>query len=65
MSKYANDLEKAIKAKINKIKNKTLEVKGCGVNDLITKLKGVDEAGAQILNKEYIDAIKSVTPKKD
>jgi hypothetical protein len=62
---YANDLEKAIKTKLRAIKDKTLPVKGCGVNDLITKLKTVDEAGAEILQKEYIDAIKSVTEKKD
>jgi hypothetical protein len=62
---YANDLEKAIKKKLIAIKNKTLPVKGCGVNDLIAKLKTVDEAGAEILQKEYIDAFKSVTEKKD
>lgn len=62
---YANDLEKAIKKKLRAIKDKTLPVKGCGVNDLIAKLKSVDEAGAEILQKEYIDAIKSVSEKKD
>lgn len=62
---YANDLEKAIKTKINGIKSKTIQAKGCGVNDLITKLKALDEAGAEILQKEYIDAIKSVAEKKD
>jgi hypothetical protein len=62
---YANDLEKAIKTKIRGIKSNSIPVKGCGVNDLITKLKSVDEAGAEILQKEYIDAIKSVTEKKD
>ncbi len=58
---YSNDLEKAIKTKINAIKNKTLPIKGCGVNDLITKLKSVDEAGAEILQKDYINAIKSIS----
>lgn len=62
---YASDLEKAIKTKLRAIKDKTLPVKGCGVNDLISKLKGVDEAGAEILQKEYIEAIKSVADKKD
>lgn len=61
---YADDLEKAIKTKLKAIKNKTLAVKGCGVNDLIAKLKTVDEAGAETLQKEYIDAIKSVSEKK-
>lgn len=61
---YADDLEKAIKTKLKAIKNKTLPVKGCGVNDLIAKLKTVDEAGAETLQKEYIDAIKSVSEKK-
>ena len=62
---YANDLEKAIKTKLKAIKNKTLSVKGCGVNDLITKLKTVDEAGAEILQKEYIEAIKEVNKDKE
>ena len=62
---YANDLEKAIKTKIKGIKSKAIPAKGCGVNDLIAKLKSVDEAGAEILQKEYIDAIKSVAEKKD
>jgi hypothetical protein len=62
---YASDLEKAIKGKINGIKSKSIPVKGCGVNDLITKLKTVDEAGAEILQKEYIDAIKSIADKKN
>ena len=61
---YANDLEKAINKKLTAIKNKTLPVKGCGVNDLIAKLKTVDEAGAEILQKKYIEAIKSVSEKK-
>ena len=61
---YADDLEKAINKKLAAIKNKTLPVKGCGVNDLIAKLKTVDEAGAEILQKKYIDAIKSVSEKK-
>ena len=61
---YADDLEKAIKTKLKAIKNKTLAVKGCGVNDLIAKLKTVDEAGAEILQREYIDAIKNVSEKK-
>jgi hypothetical protein len=61
---YADDLEKAIKTKLKAIKNKTLPVKGCGVNDLIAKLKTVDEAGAEKLQKDYIDAIKSVTENK-
>lgn len=61
---YADDLEKAIKTKLKAIKNKALAVKGCGVNDLIAKLKTVDEAGAETLQREYIDAIKSVSEKK-
>lgn len=60
---YASDLEKVIKAKIRGIKSRTIPAKGCGVNDLITKLKGVDEAGAELLQKEYISAIKSVSNK--
>lgn len=61
---YADDLEKAIKTKLRAIKNKTLPVKGCGVNDLISKLKIVDEAGAETLQKEYIDAIKEANKDK-
>ena len=61
---YADDLEKAINKKLKAIRNGTLPVKGCGVNDLISKLKTVDEAGAERLQKDYIAAINIVTKKK-
>jgi hypothetical protein len=61
---YADDLEKAINKKLKAIRNGTLPVKGCGVNDLISKLKTVDEAGAEQLQKDYIAAINTVTKKK-
>ena len=57
MSSFADQLEKKINAKIKAIKNGTLPVKGCGVNDLIAKLKVCDEAAAEIQQKDYIAAI--------
>lgn len=55
---YSDDLEKAIKLKIKKIENGALPVIGCGVNDMIAKLKKLDEPAAVALNTEYIAAIK-------
>lgn len=55
---YSDDLEKAIKLKIKKIENGTLPVIGCGVNDMIAKLKKLDEPAAIDLNADYIAAIK-------
>jgi hypothetical protein len=63
MSQFARDLEKKITGKLNGIKNGTVDVKGSGVNDLIKKLKGVDEAAAEKLQKSYIEAVKSANEK--
>lgn len=62
---YADDLEKAINKKLKAIKGGTLPIRGCGVNDLISKLKTIDEAGAEKLKKEYISVIKSVSENKN
>ena len=58
MSKFSNDLEKKIKGKINAITKGTETVKDAGVNALITKLKSLDEAAAEELQKDYIAAVK-------
>ena len=61
MSKFSNDLEKKIKGKINAIAKGTETVKDAGVNALITKLKSLDEAAAEELQKDYIAAVKKAT----
>jgi hypothetical protein len=64
MSKFANDLEKKIKGKINAISKGTETVKDAGVNALITKLKNLDEAAAETLQKDYIAAVKKLAADK-
>jgi len=64
MSRFGQQLEKKIKGKIMGIKNGSVESKGSGVNDLIKKLKGVDEASADKLQKDYIEAVKKANEKK-
>ncbi len=64
MSKFAKDIEKKITGKIAGIKNGTVEVAGCGVNDLIKRLKEVDEVAAGKLQTQYIEAVKSAAAKK-
>jgi hypothetical protein len=58
MSKFANELEKKIQGKINAIAKGTETAKDSGVNDLIKKLKGYDEAAAETLQKNYIAAVR-------
>lgn len=55
----SKEIEKKIIGKISAIKSGTIPVKGCGVNDLLERLKKTDEAAAETLQKQYIDAIKS------
>jgi hypothetical protein len=58
MSKFSDELEKKISGKINAIAKGTETAKGAGVNDLIKKLKKLDEAAAEELQKKYIVAVK-------
>lgn len=63
MSKFADQLEKRIKGKINAIAKGTETVKDAGVNTLLSRLKSIDEAAAETLQKKYIETVKSL--KKD
>jgi len=63
MSKFADQLEKRIKGKINAIAKGTETVKDAGVNTLLSRLKSLDEAAAETLQKKYIETVKSL--KKD
>lgn len=63
MSKFADQLEKRIKGKINAIAKGTETVKDAGVNSLLSRLKSIDEASAEKLQKKYIETVKSL--KKD
>lgn len=64
MSRFARQVEKRIKSKIKDIKNGKTEVKGSGVNNLIKRLKDFDEAAAEELQKDYIEAVKIVNKNK-
>lgn len=63
MSRFAIQLEKKIKGKINAIGKGEVSPKEAGVNSLISRLKDVDEAVAEELQKKYIETVKSL--KKD
>lgn len=63
MSKFALQLEKKIKGKINAIAKGEETIKDAGVNNLISRLKEIDEASAEDLQKKYIETVKSL--KKD
>ena len=56
----SKEIEKKIIGKISAIASGTLAIKGCGVNDLIIRLRKTDEATAEVLQKKYIDTIKSI-----
>jgi hypothetical protein len=60
MSALAKQLEKKILGKLNAISNGTETVKDAGVNGLLTRLKAVDEVGAELLQKKYIETVKSL-----
>lgn len=64
MSNFGKQLEKKIKGKIAAIANGTQDVKGSGVNDMITKLKTIDEAAAEEMQKDYIAAVKKAAANK-
>ena len=63
MSKFANQLEKKIKGKINAIGKGEVSPKDAGVNSLLSRLKSLDEAAAEDLQKKYIETVKGL--KKD
>lgn len=62
---FINQLEKKITGKIRKIKNGTESVKDSNVNNLIERLKELDEAAAEELQGKYVEAVKEINNKKD
>ena len=63
MSDFAKQVEKKIVSKIASIENGSLQAKGSGVNDLIKRLKEMDEAAAEKMQKKYIEAVKNANKK--
>lgn len=63
LNKFADQLEKKIKGKLNAIAKGEETVKDAGVNKLISRLKVLDEVSAEELQKKYIETVKSL--KKD
>jgi L-asparaginase II len=61
MSVFGRQLEKKIIGKLKAIENGTETVKDAGVNKLITRLKSIDEASAEELQKKYIATVKSLS----
>ncbi|MHA1942456.1 MAG: hypothetical protein ACW97P_12180 [Candidatus Hodarchaeales archaeon] len=59
MSGFGRQLEKKITVKIKAIENGTETVKDAGVNKLIARLKDIDLATAEELQKKYIKTVKS------
>jgi hypothetical protein len=64
MSAFGRQLEKRIKGKISGIAKGTETVKGAGVNKMIARLKVIDEAAAEELQKKYIAAVKEAAKDK-
>lgn len=65
MSNFGKQLEKKIRGKIVAIKAGTATAKGSGVNDLLKRLKEIDEASAEDLQTKYIDAVKEANKKTE
>ena len=63
MSDFAKQVEKKILGKIASIENGSLEVKNSGVNDLVKRLREMDEAAAEKMQKKYIEAVKNANKK--
>ncbi len=63
MSGFGRLIEKKIRGKLTAIANGSETPKDAGVNKLILRLKEIDEAAAEELQKKYIETIKSL--KKD
>ena len=53
-------LEQKIKVSLIKVANAELSPKEAGINKLLTSLRMLDEATAEVLQKEYIDIIKGL-----
>ena len=62
---FRDDLEKKITGKISKIDKGTLTVKDAGLNVLIKRLKELDEATAEELEKKYLATVRRLNAKKE
>jgi len=60
MSAFGKQLEKKITGKLNAIANGEVTVKDAGVNSLLSRLKTIDVAAAEDLQKKYIETVKSL-----
>ncbi|MEK6829808.1 MAG: hypothetical protein AABY15_06845 [Nanoarchaeota archaeon] len=63
MSQFGKQLEKKIQGKLNAIEKGEADAKGSGVNDMIKKLKEIDEASADALQEKYIKVVKNTKKK--
>ena len=59
MSQFGKQLEKKIQGKLNAIEKGEVDAKGSGVNDMIKKLKEIDEASAETFQTKYIEVVKN------
>lgn len=64
MSSFGRQLESKIIAKINAIESGKETIKDAGVNKLLSRLKEIDEAAAEELQKKYIATVKELGKKK-
>lgn len=64
MSDFGRQLEKKITNKINAIESGKETVKEAGVNKLIARLKSIDEAAAEELQKKYITTVRGLSENK-
>lgn len=64
MSSFGRQLESKIIAKLNAIESGRETIKDAGVNKLLSRLKEIDEAAAEELQKKYIATVKELGKKK-
>jgi hypothetical protein len=53
-------IERKIRLSLKKVESGELSPKEAGVNKLLVSLKMLDEATAEVLQKEYIEIVKSL-----
>lgn len=64
MSSFSRQLESKIIAKLNAIDSGKEMIKDAGVNKLLSRLKEIDEAAAEELQKKYIATVKELNKNK-
>lgn len=64
MSSFSRQLESKIIAKLNAIDSGKETIKDAGVNKLLSRLKEIDEAAAEELQKKYIATVKELNKNK-